>query len=66
MGRPPLGRPISRPDRINTYLRLDADVRAELEERAQAEGRSMSDVVNDALRAWLGDMPPADNPGKEA
>lgn len=48
-----LGRPVTKPDRREMHLRLDDDIREALQAQADVEGRSRSDIVNDALRAWL-------------
>jgi len=48
-GRPPLG---SGPADV-VPVRLDPELRAALSERADAEHTSASDVIRQALRAWL-------------
>jgi len=48
-GRPPLG---AGPSEI-VPVRLDPDLRRALEERANAEATSASDVIRRALRAYL-------------
>jgi hypothetical protein len=47
---------------MRTTVRIDADLLAELKERARTAGTSVTDLVNRALRAGLAAMKPRPRP----